>query len=337
MTTNRDIQMRDPFVLARPETGKYYLFGTTDKDCWKGPGTGFDVYSGDDLENWEGPFPAWRPEAGFRATHNFWAPEAHEYRGRYYLFASFKSDSVRRGTQILVADDPAGPYRPHSDGPVTPPEWECLDGTLHVDENGDPWIVFCHEWVQVTDGEICARRLSADLGEAVGEPVLLFCASEAAWTRPPRSVTRIISPDARVTDGPFLWRTGAGVLLMLWSSYSDSGYAMGIARSETGTIAGPWIQETVPIANTDSGHGMLFRSFDGRLFMTVHSPNSTPDERPVFIEVGETGSGIRVRDRSSSSLGCCRPDGSVIGGRVMDSRGAGDRESDRPAAQKSPA
>jgi hypothetical protein len=37
-----DIQIRDPFVVL--EDNRYYLFGSTDKDIWKGSGIGFDVY-----------------------------------------------------------------------------------------------------------------------------------------------------------------------------------------------------------------------------------------------------------------------------------------------------
>lgn len=54
MKTN-EINIRDPFVLL--ENGTYYLYGTRGATCW-GPATGFDVYTGTDLENWEGPFPA---------------------------------------------------------------------------------------------------------------------------------------------------------------------------------------------------------------------------------------------------------------------------------------
>ena len=32
---------------------------------------------------------------------------------------------------------------------------------------------------------------------------------------------------------------------------------------------------------------MIFRAFDGRLMVAVHTPNRTPDERPVFMEVKE--------------------------------------------------
>lgn len=43
MPTNRDIQLRDPFVLPVERTGTCCLFGTTDPDPWQGPGAGFDV------------------------------------------------------------------------------------------------------------------------------------------------------------------------------------------------------------------------------------------------------------------------------------------------------
>ncbi len=108
MLTKADIQIRDPFVLPIEESGLYYLYGSTDKDIWKGKATGFDVYRSKDLENWEGPFPAFRPPADFWSDTNYWAPEVHIYKGRYYMFATFKAEGVCRGTQILVADDPLG-------------------------------------------------------------------------------------------------------------------------------------------------------------------------------------------------------------------------------------
>ena len=37
---------------------------------------------------------------------------------------------------------------------VTPDGWQSLDGTLYVDRSGKPWMVFCHEWLQVGDGQM---------------------------------------------------------------------------------------------------------------------------------------------------------------------------------------
>ena len=294
--TLADIQIRDPYLLTVPEQKAYYLFGSTDRDIWKPPATGFDCYRSSDLKSWEGPIPAFRPPQGFWSDRNFWAPEAHPYQGRFFLFATFTAEGARRGTQILVADRPSGPYEPWSDGPVTPRDWECLDGTLFIDDAGDPWMVFCHEWVQVNDGEVVAQRLASDLRTTIGEPRLLFRASEAPWAR------RIDHPrvpadvSAYVTDGPFLHRLSDGGLIMLWSSFGDQGYAMGLARSSSGGIDGPWVQEAEPLWAEDGGHGMIARTLDGQLLLTLHRPNRTPDERAVFVPLVESEGTVRRVD-----------------------------------------
>jgi GH43 family beta-xylosidase len=272
-----DIQIRDPFIVPVEEEKLYYLYGTTDKNCWDGPAIGFDCYKSRNLENWEGPIVVFRRPEGFWADKNFWAPEVHRYQGRYFMFASFKADGVCRGTQILVSDSPCGHFVPHSPEPITPRDWECLDGTFYI-EDERPWMVFCHEWTQVRDGQICAIELSKDLKKAVGKPVLLFCASEAPWAVEYKNGNY-------VTDGPFLYRAQNGELCMLWSSIGRDGYAMGIARSKTGLLAGPWEQDVEPLYGKDGGHGMFFRKFSGELILTLHRPNKTPNERPVFLPV----------------------------------------------------
>ncbi|MDQ0115543.1 GH43 family beta-xylosidase [Paenibacillus harenae] len=306
MLTKEQIQIRDPFVLAVKADKKYYLYGTTDKNVWEGKATGFDVYASTDLDRWEGPFPAFRPEEGFWADRHYWAPEVYLYDGKYYMFASFKAESKRRGTQILVSDDPVGPFRPHSDGPVTPGDWECLDGTLHVDEAGQPWMVFCHEWLQVQDGEMCAIPLAKDLKSAAGEPVLLFHASDAPWA--------VGSEDASngkknfVTDGPFLHSAANGDLLMLWSSHGANGYAIGIARSDSGDIRGPWVQDREPLFGQDGGHGMLFTTFEGELRLAIHRPNNTPNERPLFLPIAEEKGRLSIKREFSNPIALQRAD-----------------------------
>jgi len=289
-----DIHLRDPFLLPVATEGVTYLFGSTDPDPWNPPGIGFDCWRSTDLETWEGPLPAFRPAPGFWADRNFWAPEVHAYQGRYFMLASFKAPDAARGTQILVADSPQGPYEPWSDGPVTPRGWECLDGTLYVDESDAPWIVYCHEWLQVVDGRMIAQRLSLDLRESLGSPIELFRASDGPWVGGSDPAGLYDTP-AYVTDGPWLRRLASGALIMLWSSGNTTGsYAMGIARSTSGTIVGPWEHEPEPLWAEDGGHGMIVRALDGRLLVTLHQPNQTPLERPVFAEIVETEHSVRL-------------------------------------------
>lgn len=280
---SNEINIRDPFVLVHD--GKYYLYGTRGATCW-GPADGFDVYVSEDLEEWSAPHACFQNDGSFWADRDYWAPEVHEWRGAFYLFASFKNESVHRGTAILRADSPIGPFVPHSHGCVTPPEWECLDGTFYVSKSGKPYMVFCHEWVQVGDGEMLAVELSEDLHMAVGEPKLLFRASDAAWGR---AVQHSSGVKGYVTDGPFLWRMSDGTLLCLWASFSEHGYTEGVAVSDNGEIDGRFAQAE-PLFMQDGGHGMVFRAMDGQLYMTLHSPNIHLQERPVFYALNENSS-----------------------------------------------
>ena len=84
---------------------------------------------------------------------------------------------------------------------------------------------------------------------------------------------------------------------MLWSSDGTEGYAMGYAVSASGSVLGPWRQSDAPIYTRDGGHGMLFHDFAGRLWMTLHHPNDTPNERPLWLEVAEAGGGLAVERR----------------------------------------
>ena len=272
-----DIRIRDPYIVPNREQGKYYMFGTTDSDPWEGKGEGFMVYESEDLQHWSAPRYVFQPAPDFWAEKNFWAPEVHFFRGNWYIFASFFSRSRRRGTQILKSDFLTGPYTPITEGPVTPGDWECLDGTLYVDENGKPWIVFCHEWQQIHNGEICAAPLTEDLTALAAEPVTLFRANEAPWVV---SISRDVGDF--VTDGPFLYRSSDGKLCMLWSSFSTGDYAIGVAESVTGSVLGPWVQRDKPEVE-NGGHGMLFEDFSGKTWLSIHSPNGSPMERLKLV------------------------------------------------------
>lgn len=276
-----DVHMRDPYILR--EDGKYYMTGTVGPTAW-GRARGINCWVSEDLETWEGPYPIFRGDEKFWGDRQYWAPEMHKYNGSYYLFASFKAPGLHRGTQILKSDSPLGTFVPLKDYPVTPPNWQCLDGTLWV-EDGVPYMVFCHEWVQVTDGTICAMPLTPDLKEPAGSPVLLFKGSDGPWTD--HECWRY------VTDGPFLYQTSGGKLVMLWSASSPEGYGIGYAVSEKG-ILGPWHQAEQALFNKDGGHGMIFTDAEGNLRLSIHQPNHWPYERPLFLRLRDTGDGIEV-------------------------------------------
>lgn len=302
------IRVRDPFVLPDPATKTYFIYNsTTPAIDSTNARKAVVVYRSKDLENWETPTPIWEAPENHWGRETIWAPEVHRYQGKYYLFVTLTSkdtlptpagrpQNLRRGTEILVADGPEGPFKPLASGPQTPKDWMALDGTLWI-EAGVPYMIFCHEWIQIIDGSMDMVRLKDDLSAPVGDPVKLFHASEADWVRCRGDLGELFQGKryhAYITDGCWLHRTKTGRLLMLWSSYGPQKYATGIAVSTSGKLTGPWVQQPTPLWLDDGGHPMMFETFDGRLVMVIHQPNRRV-ERARFFEMEDTGDTLRIK------------------------------------------
>ena len=274
-----EINIRDPFILTH--NGKYYMYGTRAKNTWEPQPLntlGFDVYISSDLENWSEPKQIFSYRDGFWGTTQYWAPEVHKYNGKFYMLASFAGEGYHRGTAILVCDTPDGVFKEHTNGAITPKDWECLDGTLYV-ENGTPYIVFCHEWTQIKDGEVCALELTPDLKDSVGEPTVLWRASTPSWAHDIRA-----GNGCYVTDGPFLIKR-KNDLICIWSSFSRGEYVEAISRSDNGSIKGNWSIDEKLLYEKDGGHGMIFNDLNGQAKFIYHYPNQTPLERPAFADI----------------------------------------------------
>ena len=169
---------------------------------------------------------------------------------------------------------PDGPYRPVSRADYLPADRPTLDGTFCLEADSVPYMVFCGEWIFNDNGTMEAQRLSSDLSHPVGESELLFRASDSPWSR--ELIDGRIVPN-RVTDGPWLFRTGTGRLGMIWTSWIYNVYTMGVAYSLSGRIEGPWEQEPEPLTPPDHGHGMIFRDFSGRHICRCTATATTTD------------------------------------------------------------
>lgn len=290
-----DIYMRDPCILADEATRTYYIVASGFN--------GVRGYTSPNLIDWEGPHilfetphDHWGEGVNVRGV---WAPEIHKYRDKYYLFATFDSSAafpeqwrnwlprVRRGSQVLHSDKPMGTYQPFAKEATLPRDMMTLDGTLWI-EDEKPYMVYCHEWVQIVNGSVEMIQLKDDLSATVGEPRKLFFASDAKWVQPNRQYGSF------VTDGVYLHRSTSGKLFMPWSSFSATGYTVGLAISDSGKLAGPWRQQEKPLYTENGGHSMLFKRFDGQLMMLLHAPNNSANSRARLFEVEDTGETLNL-------------------------------------------
>ena len=271
-------KLRDPYVVVKD--GIYYAYGTG-WQCYVNKSGRLDG----EWKRSEVSPTVIVPEDFVKQN---WAPEVHVVNGKYYMFTTyFSSKTQHRGCSVFCADQPEGPFVQISDGHFTPHDWDCIDATLYIDENGQPWSIFVHEWTCRPDhvGLMSVAKMSDDLTHLISEPVDLFRADDAPWAT------------AGVTDGCFMYRTRGGKLLMIWSNFAEDGYAVGIAESEDGRPDGKWLQREKRLYGKtdagypfDGGHGMLFADTDGQLYLSMHSPNTPVGERDttmVFLTVKE--------------------------------------------------
>lgn len=302
----RQSTLRDPCILY--DNGKYYVIFNN--------GTGWSISSANSLYGtWSGAKPVVNiskisKEYNINAfgTNYTWAPELHKYDGNFYIFATYfcceeSHDSPyddpyaglgHRASIVLKASDPMGPYElvsKNADGEYghsTPANWDTIDATLYVDPNGDPWMVFVHEWTSMPGniGDFSAVKLSRDLSTPLGEPVTLFKAGTVIGGRDTNGVT----------DGCWTYTTKDGQLLCLWSTFIDGKYVVACARSESGNILGPWTQDDdllyeVGMYNTyDGGHPCILTRDDGQMYLVFHSPNVASagvTELPTLIPIIE--------------------------------------------------
>jgi beta-xylosidase len=265
------IVLSDPFILADQKTNMYYMTGTRGL-LWKSK----------DLKFWDGPYKVTQTDPGswMGPDPMIWAAEIHLFKNKYYYFATFTNRSVkidtvkgnaieRRACHVLVSDKPDGPYVPMSDPTYLPASMPTLDGTLWIDKDGKPYLVYCYEWLQNWNGTIEKIELKPDLSGTIGTGKVLFRASDSPWSRE-KDDDGNDKPN-KVTDGPWLFKTKTGRLGMLWTSWVYDVYTQGVAYSESGTLDGPWTQEKDPITPPNFGHGMLFETLNGKLVMAIHS------------------------------------------------------------------
>ena len=310
-----DLIVHDPCILADKNSKSYFIYEKFAPDRFAGlvegapeGKAGVFYQESKDLKIWS------RPKAAFVIPDDFWAdddagpwaPEVHYHKGKYYMFTTFnawnKIMDTREGrppltwraSQILVSDATKGPFKPFENKPTTPEGEMTLDATFFF-EDGQPWMIYCHEWVQLGNGLIKAIKLSDDLSKTVGDPIILLDAGDAAWAKKNINYKGTLYPGV-VTDGAYFYRTKTGKLVMIWSSWSENNlYATAVAVSETNKITGPWKMDDTPMLWDDRGHGMIFEDFQGRLLLCVHRYFHYPKTRVQLYELEDVGETIKIK------------------------------------------
>jgi len=301
------VDLADPDVLFHEDV--YYLYATSDL---RYANLGYFVWTSRDLVHWEehGEMALLRDHATW-GSHNFWAPDALHYNGKFYLFYScvgpVEPGETSHRICAAVADSPVGPFK-EVRAPLFDIGKAVIDAHVFLDPaNGNkPYLYYSldHSENVKRDGrrrsELYVVPLAPDLLSIEGEPTFCFGASQP-WEGK-------IELEDTWNEAPFVMRRDNGTYVMTYSArvFSDPLYAVGYATARS--PLGPWTkaQENPILKRTrrasGPGHNSIVPSPDGKeLFVVYHTHKDLEGghDRELNIDrltvTDEPGGGVKLR------------------------------------------
>lgn len=263
------MSLANPFVLYDKIDDLYYMTGD-----------GGELWRSSDMRCWEGPLnvlslaeDSWMGEAPVITS-----PEIHPYEGRYYYMATFTCPDEfvagrsgrrleRTSCEIFVGDEITGPYEHVTlvDTLLDPKEYS-VHPTFCIDENNVGYMIYNHSALQNDDATVQIVRLGKQLVGRVGEPYVIFRASQNPWSSDTQGRA------SSFMEAPFYFETLTGRRGILFTTVAGGEKAVGVAYTGDDAIGldGPWRIDNEPLLTAGAGNAMLFKDYDGRTIMAYN-------------------------------------------------------------------
>lgn len=268
----------DPMIVEHE--GTYYLYSTG--------GTKLSVRTSKNLKTWSSSKQIFALSQTSWGVDCCWAPEVHEYNGKFYLFFCGRDSNKIFHGSVAVCDTPDGTFKPITDTPLLNFSYSVIDLSFFEDDDGKTYIFYSKD---CSTNKIGSKKVSQSFGievsndftKLIGEPVL--CSE-------PTQAWETVSGNTIWNEGPVVFkRNGTYYLLFSANYYQSKDYAVGYCTSDT--VLGLYDKpkdscilkgngETI----TGSGHCNLLFLGD-EIYLTYHShtvPPNTDGGRSLYID-----------------------------------------------------
>ena len=106
--------------------------------------TGWQAFSTTDMKNWTNHGCILEDtEFSWCNKNDAWASQCIERNGKYYFyFTTTNKSGGGRAIGVGVSDNPAGPFKDVLGKPLAGPNWDYIDPTVIIDDDGQAWLMF---------------------------------------------------------------------------------------------------------------------------------------------------------------------------------------------------
>ena len=181
--------------------------------------TGWQCFSTTDMKNWtnHGCFLE-DTEFSWCNPNDAWASQCIERNGKYYFyFTTTNKGGGGRAIGVGVSDKPDGPYEDVLGKPLCGPNWDYIDPTVMIDDDGQAWLMFGNPSCYYV-------KLNEDM-VSLGSQIQKFDLS--------------LQPGTRYGEGPWICKHD-NLYYLVFASFVEGFGGESISYCTGPTVTGPW-------------------------------------------------------------------------------------------------
>lgn len=273
----QSIYTADPAPMVYGDTMYVYTSHDEDKASY------FEMrdwhcYSTTDMQNWtehgavlgDSDFP-------WAEKNTAWAPQCIERNGKFYMYVPFSNGSGGgRAIGVAVSDSPTGPFKDAIGKPLLGPNWDYIDPTVFIDDDGQAYLIFGNP-------QLYYVKLNEDMISYSGQIQKISMTTEAFGVRPEGDERH----PTLYEEGPWLYKRSGLYYLV----YAASGIPENICYSTASSPVGPWKYGGVIMPRGEKGAAFTNHpgvcDYKGRSYFFYHNqrlPGGGGFTRSVAVE-----------------------------------------------------
>ena len=234
----QNVYTADPAPMVHD--GTLYLYTSHDKD-----GSDYfympdwQCYSTTDMQNWTHHGTVLSDtDFSYAEKDTAWAAQCVERNGKFYMYCPLSNaEGGGRVIGVAVSDSPTGPFKDAIGKPLLGPNWDYIDPTVFIDDDGQAYLYFGNP-------QLYYVKLNEDMISYSGEIQKVDMSQGFGVSSDPDSRT-----GALYTEGPWFYKRGN----LYYMLYAAEGIPENISYSISSSPTGPWTYKGVIMPKGEDG------------------------------------------------------------------------------------